>query len=65
MKTMQGFLQKGTVRSCAQFQRDDAAKAVEEIGAPIWVIYFMGLVLVYMLTGWLPTPMKEAGIPMA
>src|ERR1700712_103377 len=31
----------------------------------LWVTYFMGLVVVYMLTGWLPTLMKEAGIPMA
>ena len=31
----------------------------------LWVTYFMGLVVVYMLTGWLPTLMKEAGIPMS
>ncbi|MCO4878309.1 aromatic acid/H+ symport family MFS transporter [Paraburkholderia caribensis] len=31
----------------------------------LWVTYFMGLVVVYMLTGWLPTLMKEAGIPLA
>ncbi|WP_118185851.1 MFS transporter [Paraburkholderia phosphatilytica] len=31
----------------------------------LWVTYFMGLVVVYMLTGWLPTLMKDAGISMA
>ena len=31
----------------------------------LWITYFMGLVVVYMLTGWLPTLMKEAGIPIA
>lgn len=31
----------------------------------LWITYFMGLVVVYMLTGWLPTLMKEAGIPLA
>ncbi|WP_250481758.1 MFS transporter [Caballeronia sp. NCTM5] len=33
--------------------------------ALLWTTYFMGLVVVYMLTGWLPTLMKEAGIPLA
>jgi MFS transporter, AAHS family, 4-hydroxybenzoate transporter len=31
----------------------------------LWTTYFMGLVVVYMLTGWLPTLMKDAGISMA
>jgi AAHS family 4-hydroxybenzoate transporter-like MFS transporter len=31
----------------------------------LWMTYFMGLVVVYLLTGWLPTIMKEAGVPMA
>ena len=31
----------------------------------LWITYFMGLVVVYLLTGWLPTLMKEAGVPMA
>ncbi len=33
--------------------------------ALLWTTYFMGLVVVYMLTGWLPTLMKEAGVPMS
>ena len=31
----------------------------------LWVTYFMGLIVVYLLTGWLPTLMKEAGVPMS
>lgn len=31
----------------------------------LWITYFMGLVVVYLLTGWLPTLMKDAGIPLA
>ncbi|WP_309568773.1 aldo/keto reductase [Paraburkholderia sp. BL6669N2] len=67
IETMQGFLQKGTVRSIGVCNCNVTMlrKAVEEIGASIWVTYFIELVVVYMLTGWLPTPMKEAGIPMA
>jgi AAHS family 4-hydroxybenzoate transporter-like MFS transporter len=29
----------------------------------LWVTYFMGLLVIYLLTGWLPTMMKDAGIP--
>jgi AAHS family 4-hydroxybenzoate transporter-like MFS transporter len=28
----------------------------------LWVTYFMGLLVVYLLTGWLPTLMKDAGL---
>jgi AAHS family 4-hydroxybenzoate transporter-like MFS transporter len=28
----------------------------------LWVTFFMGLVVVYLLTSWLPTLMKEAGV---
>ena len=28
----------------------------------LWVTYFMGLLVVYLLTGWLPTMMKDAGL---
>ncbi len=28
----------------------------------LWVTYFMGLMVVYLLTGWLPTLMKDAGL---
>lgn len=31
----------------------------------LWLTYFMGLVVVYLLTGWLPTLMKESGVPLA
>jgi AAHS family 4-hydroxybenzoate transporter-like MFS transporter len=30
--------------------------------AALWVTYFMGLLVVYLLTGWLPTMMKDAGL---
>ncbi|HUN90704.1 MAG TPA: aromatic acid/H+ symport family MFS transporter [Burkholderiaceae bacterium] len=29
----------------------------------LWVTYFMGLLVIYLLTGWLPTMMKDAGLP--
>jgi AAHS family 4-hydroxybenzoate transporter-like MFS transporter len=29
----------------------------------LWVAFFMGLVVVYLLTGWLPTLMIDAGVP--
>src|SRR4051795_4933835 len=29
----------------------------------LWVTYFMGLMVVYLLTGWLPTLMADAGVP--
>src|SRR3954454_5136324 len=29
----------------------------------LWVTYFMGLMVVYLLTGWLPTLMGDAGAP--
>ena len=28
----------------------------------LWVTYFMGLLVIYLLTGWLPTLMKDAGL---
>ena len=28
----------------------------------LWVTYFMGLMVIYLLTGWLPTLMKNAGL---
>lgn len=31
----------------------------------LWVTYFMGLLVIYLLTGWLPTLMKDAGLPLA
>ena len=31
----------------------------------LWVTYFMGLLVIYLLTGWLPTIMKDAGMSIA
>lgn len=31
----------------------------------LWATYFMGLLVIYLLTGWLPTLMKDAGLPIA
>jgi len=28
----------------------------------LWITYFMGLMVVYLLTGWLPTLMKDTGL---
>ncbi|UHC20219.1 MFS transporter (plasmid) [Methylobacterium currus] len=28
----------------------------------LWVTYFMGLMVIYLLTGWLPTLMRDAGV---
>ncbi|NML47023.1 aromatic acid/H+ symport family MFS transporter [Ramlibacter sp. G-1-2-2] len=33
--------------------------------ASLWITYFMGLLVIYLLTGWLPTLMKEAGLSIA
>jgi AAHS family 4-hydroxybenzoate transporter-like MFS transporter len=31
----------------------------------LWVTYFMGLLVIYLLTGWLPTLIKDAGLPVS
>ena len=31
----------------------------------LWATYFMGLLVIYLLTGWLPTLIKDAGLPIA
>ncbi|MBN3725213.1 MFS transporter [Burkholderia sp. Ac-20379] len=31
----------------------------------LWLTYFMGLIIVYTVTGWLPTMMKDAGVGVA
>lgn len=31
----------------------------------LWITYFMGLLVIYLLTGWLPTLIKDAGLPIA
>lgn len=33
--------------------------------ASLWITYFMGLLVIYLLTGWLPTLMKDAGLPIS
>ena len=33
--------------------------------AALWVTYFMGLLVIYLLTGWLPTLIKDAGLPIS
>ena len=31
----------------------------------LWATYFMGLLVIYLLTSWLPTMIKDAGLPIA
>lgn len=31
----------------------------------LWVTYFMGLLVIYLMTGWLPTLFKDAGLPIS
>lgn len=31
----------------------------------LWITYFMGLLVIYLLTGWLPTIMRDAGLSIA
>jgi AAHS family 4-hydroxybenzoate transporter-like MFS transporter len=33
--------------------------------ASLWITYFMGLLVIYLTTSWLPTMMKDAGIPIS
>jgi len=33
--------------------------------AALWVTYFMGLLVIYLITGWLPTLIKDAGLPIS
>jgi AAHS family 4-hydroxybenzoate transporter-like MFS transporter len=40
------------------FHRGFAFKTVT-----LWITYFMGLVVIYLTTSWLPTMMKDAGMP--
>lgn len=41
------------------------AKGYGVMSASLWVTYFMGLMVIYLLTGWLPTLFKESGLSMA
>ena len=38
------------------------AKGFGMMSASLWVTYFMGLMVIYLLTGWLPTLFKESGL---
>ncbi len=33
-----------------------------QVTVALWVTYFMGLLVIYLLTGWLPTLIKDAGL---
>ena len=39
------------------------SKGYGAMTAALWVTYFMGLLTIYLLTGWLPTLIKDAGLP--
>ncbi|GAA0766382.1 MFS transporter [Ideonella azotifigens] len=41
------------------------AKGYRLMTPGLWVTYFMGLMVIYLLTGWLPTLFKESGLDMA
>ncbi len=38
------------------------ARGYRAVTVSLWVTYFMGLLVIYLLTGWLPTIMKDAGL---
>jgi AAHS family 4-hydroxybenzoate transporter-like MFS transporter len=37
--------------------------AYRKITLSLWATYFMGLLVIYLLSGWLPTLIKDAGLP--
>jgi len=39
------------------------APAYRNLTLSLWTTYFMGLLVIYLLSGWLPTLMKDAGLP--
>jgi AAHS family 4-hydroxybenzoate transporter-like MFS transporter len=39
------------------------APAFRGVTVSLWATYFMGLLVIYLLSGWLPTLIKEAGLP--
>ncbi|MFG6487304.1 MFS transporter [Roseateles sp. BYS78W] len=41
------------------------AKGYGLMTGALWVTYFMGLLVIYLLTGWLPTLIKDAGLPIS
>jgi AAHS family 4-hydroxybenzoate transporter-like MFS transporter len=49
--------------SGAQPVRTLLSPAYRGITVSLWVTYFMGLLVIYLLSGWLPTLIKDAGLP--
>lgn len=41
------------------------SKGYGSMTVALWVTYFMGLLVIYLLTGWLPTLIKDAGLPIS
>ena len=39
------------------------APSFRKITMSLWTTYFMGLMVIYLLSGWLPTLIKDAGLP--
>jgi AAHS family 4-hydroxybenzoate transporter-like MFS transporter len=39
------------------------APSFRNITVSLWATYFMGLMVIYLLSGWLPTLIKDAGLP--
>lgn len=39
------------------------SQSYRNITLALWVTYFMGLLVIYLLSGWLPTLIKDAGLP--
>jgi AAHS family 4-hydroxybenzoate transporter-like MFS transporter len=47
----------------AQPVRTLLSPGYRNITLALWVTYFMGLLVIYLLSGWLPTLIKDAGLP--
>ncbi|MGN6262986.1 MAG: MFS transporter [Ralstonia sp.] len=47
----------------AQPLRAVLSQSYRNITLALWVTYFMGLLVIYLLSGWLPTLIKDAGLP--
>lgn len=55
------FLAEDTVLATRQPIRSLFSGGYGPITLSLWMTYFMGLLVIYLLTGWLPTMMKDAG----
>ncbi|BDR09178.1 MFS transporter [Comamonas thiooxydans] len=75
-KTLSKVCQARFEPSTAFFAPEPAVKSQKPIGVlfstgyrfltvSLWVTYFMGLLVIYLITGWLPTLMKDAGLPIS